>query len=197
MRPGGLAQDDALKLLEPLAAAIDHLHGLGIVHRDLKPANVKVRPDGTPVVLDLGIAKDESRATGLTATATTMGTLAWMAPEQADAKTAGPPADRYAFGMIAYALLTGGMPWPPGTSDARVLTCKLTGKLESAGSKRSDLGVGMARAIERLLALDPAHRPASCVGALDAPLPGRTWGWARPSGGSASWTRRESVSTRR
>ena len=111
VRPGGMPVDEVVELLTPLAEALDYLHSQGIVHRDLKPANVKVRPDGRPVLLDLGIAKDLTGRSGEhTRTATSMGTSAWMAPEQADAKNVTAAADVYAFGLIVYALLSGRMP---------------------------------------------------------------------------------------
>jgi len=92
IKPGGLSVSEALSLLRPLAEALDHLHAEGVVHRDLKPGNVKVRSDGRPVLLDLGIAKDlEAKDGGHTRTMTAMGTSAWMAPEQADRSRSHPP----------------------------------------------------------------------------------------------------------
>lgn len=162
IRPGGLPVHEALALLTPLAHALDHLHGLGIVHRDVKPANIKVRADGTPVILDLGIAKDLKAGEGLTGTATSMGTVGWMAPEQADAKHVGPAADRYALGLITYALLSGQMPWPDDASEARVLTRKLTGELQPLDAARAGLASGVVAAVSAMLAMDPSARPASC-----------------------------------
>ncbi|MCP4805903.1 MAG: protein kinase [Proteobacteria bacterium] len=162
VRPGGMPLAEAVALLWPLAEALDHLHGLGIIHRDLKPANVKVRSDGKPVLLDLGIAKDTTLAHGQTMTSTAMGTAGWMAPEQADAKRVGPAADRYALGAIAYALLSGRMPWADTASEARILSNKLAGNLLPLGdvsgcsAETSDRVMGM-------LSLEPAARPASCA----------------------------------
>ena len=113
MRPGGLPVEEVLSLL---AEALDHLHSQGIVHRDLKPANVKVRPDGRPVLLDLGIAKDLSgQGGGQTKTMTTMGTSAWMAPEQADAVSVTEAVTSMPW-PVAYVLLSGRMPWEDGES---------------------------------------------------------------------------------
>ncbi|MCP4805902.1 MAG: serine/threonine protein kinase [Proteobacteria bacterium] len=161
VRPGGMPLDEVLALLRPLAQALDHLHGLGIIHRDLKPANVKVRADGTPVLLDLGIAKDMGQDDGLTHTSTAMGTLEWMAPEQMDAKHAGPAADRYALGLIAYALLSGRMPWGDESSPARVHVRKLTGDLTPLGKIRPDLAGALSEAVGRMTALEPSRRPSS------------------------------------
>ena len=162
VRPGGLALEPVLELLAPLADALDHLHGLGIVHRDLKPANVKVRADGQPVLLDLGIAKDLSgEASSHTKTMMSMGTSAWMAPEQADAKSVTAAADVYALGLLAYALLSGRMPWAQGATEHRIMAHKMMGRLRplDAGGKR------VADVVMGALAVEPAAHPASC-GAL-------------------------------
>ncbi len=160
--PGGMAVADTLGVLRPLAAALDALHGQGIVHRDLKPSNIKVRPDGLPVILDLGIAKDLNSSADHTRTMTAMGTTRWMAPEQADAKRAGPEADRYALGLIAYALLTGRLPWDAELSELRIVTLKMTGRLLPIARVHSDLPNGVAAAVMAMLALEPEARPDSC-----------------------------------
>ena len=166
VKPGGLPVDEVTRLLTPLAEALDHLHELGIVHRDLKPANVKVRPDGRPVLLDLGIAKDLSgQVGGHTKTMTSMGTSAWMAPEQADAKSVTAAADVYAFGLMIYALLSGRMPWGDGESELRVLASKMTGSLPSVSSVAPGVPEWISSAIDEALSVNVAERPPSC-GAL-------------------------------
>jgi len=157
---------EVVGLLAPLAEALDHLHGEGIVHRDLKPANVRVRSDGRPVLLDLGIAKDLSGdGGGHTQTMTAMGTSAWMAPEQADAKRVTKAADVYALGLVAYALLSGRMPWPEGESDLRVLMRKTSGRLEPLSAVAPAVPGHVSAAVMSALALDPSARPGRC-GAL-------------------------------
>ncbi len=159
----GLALERALSLLVPLAEALDHLHGQGIVHRDLKPANIKVRPDGRPVILDLGIAKDLHADSGHTKTMQTMGTTAWMAPEQADAKRVTAAADRYALGLLAYWLLCGKMPWLDGASEARLLAAKLSGNLQSLIRAKASVPAPISEAVMSMLAVDPRSRPSSCA----------------------------------
>ena len=167
--PGGLPVADVVRLLTPIAEALDYLHGLGIVHRDLKPANIVVRSDGQPVVLDLGIAKDTQALENHTLTMTTLGTSAWMAPEQADAKHVDGAADRYALGMIAYALLSGRLPWEEGTSEVGVLVSKMTGKLVPLAQVRAGLPGHVVAAVMKMVSVDAGARYAACaafVGAL-------------------------------
>ncbi len=88
-----------------LAAAIAAAHQVGVLHRDLKPGNVLLRDDGTPVVVDFGLAADANAAT-LTGTGDILGTPHYMAPEQARGEAATVQSDVYGLGAILYELLT-------------------------------------------------------------------------------------------
>ena len=108
----------AAALVETLARAVHHAHLQGIVHRDIKPGNVLLAADGLPKLTDFGLAKRLDAATGRTRTGHLVGTLGYMAPEQAagTAHRAGPPADVYALGAVLYELLTGRPPFGPAPS---------------------------------------------------------------------------------
>jgi eukaryotic-like serine/threonine-protein kinase len=108
----------AATLVEKLARAIDHMHSRGVVHRDLKPANVMLTPKGEPKVTDFGLARLEDRSMR-TEVGTLLGTLAYMAPEQASAGAVevGPPADIHALGAILYEALTGRPPYRSSTPE--------------------------------------------------------------------------------
>jgi serine/threonine-protein kinase len=90
-----------------------------------------------------------------------------MAPEQADAKHVDGAADRYAFGLLAYALLSGRMPWDEGTSEARVLVAKMTGQLVPLAQARPGLPEGVYASVTRMLALAPAERLETCAALVE------------------------------
>jgi len=202
VRPGGLGLQEVVGLLKPLAEALDHLHAQSIVHRDLKPANVKVRPDGRPVLLDLGIAKDlTGQSGGHTRTMTAMGTSAWMAPEQADAKRVTGAADVYAFGLIAYALLSGRMPWGSDATEGRIIANKLMGQLVPLSQAAAHLPAPLSEAVMAAVSVSPEDRPASCsafVRALEeGPRRAREVEQARPRAEAAERARRREEEAKR
>src|SRR5687767_9554542 len=122
---GALPLDEAWPIARQICEALEAAHEHGIVHRDLKPANIKVRADGTVKVLDFGLAKaldpqhvaaDASQSPTLVSPADTgvgviMGTAAYMSPEQARGKAVDKRADVWAFGCVAYEMLTGTRPF--------------------------------------------------------------------------------------
>ena len=103
----------AIGILGPIAGALDYAHARGVVHRDIKPQNVLLTREGTPVLTDFGLAKIVGPGSGMTQAGSLMGTADYMAPELAGgAESAGPAADQYALGIIAYQMLVGRHPFP-------------------------------------------------------------------------------------
>jgi serine/threonine protein kinase len=107
----------AARLVELLARAIHAAHQQGIIHRDLKPANVLLAVDGTPKIIDFGLARRLDDSAGPTSTGAILGTPSYMPPEQAAGKTQeiGAAADIYALGAILYELLTRRPPFQAAT----------------------------------------------------------------------------------
>jgi hypothetical protein len=162
-REGALSDRDVLRVGLALAAALDHAHGRGVIHRDVKPQNVIV-PDAparsAAKLLDFGVAHlagDEP----LTRTGDVVGTLAYMAPEQAAGERVDERADLYALALVLYEALAGENP-VRGASPAA--TARLVGSvLPSLRSRRRDLPTGLCAALDRALAPHPDDR-----GTLDA-----------------------------
>jgi hypothetical protein len=116
LRTGPLPPLRSAQIVRELAGAVQALHDNHVLHRDLKPENVIVRPDGTPILLDFGVARD-LKAESLTATGQLLGSPAFMSPEQADGdKTLlGPHTDVYGLGSVLFTLLSGRYPHAGGS----------------------------------------------------------------------------------
>lgn len=108
-----LSPDAAVRLLIPIAEAIDYAHREGILHRDIKPQNILLDADGHPFVTDFGLARELQPTETLTATGELMGSPAYMSPEQirGDPKLLSPASDVFALGGLLYFLLTARPPF--------------------------------------------------------------------------------------
>jgi serine/threonine protein kinase len=105
------AQIRIARLISTVARAVDYAHRRGVLHRDLKPSNILLDADGNPHLTDFGIAKCLEDEAGITQTSELLGTLSYMAPEQAAGKRVSRGADIYSLGAILFELLTGQPPF--------------------------------------------------------------------------------------
>src|SRR5262245_18957907 len=109
-----MSRDEALRIARLVLAGLCAAHARNMVHRDVKPQNVLIGRDGTVKLVDFGIAQTTALA-GLTQTGSTIGTAAYMSPEQVQGGAVGPPADLYATGAVLYEMLTGRPPFDGGS----------------------------------------------------------------------------------
>ena len=144
-----------------VASALAAAHQAGIVHRDIKPGNVMLDDAGTVKVLDFGIVRLDQGAT-LTQTATVLGSAQYLAPELAHGAEADARSDIYALGCVLYELLTGGPPFQ-GDQPAAVLAQHMSASPRPVCELVPAVPVGLSELVARLLAKDPARRPADAA----------------------------------
>ncbi|MDX3531777.1 serine/threonine-protein kinase, partial [Streptomyces sp. ID05-39B] len=186
---GPLPVPSVLLLLAGMAEALSVIHGAGIVHRDLKPSNVLLASDG-PRVIDFGIAR-AADATALTGTGVSIGTPAFMSPEQAAGKKVTPASDVFALGQVAAFAARGTGAYGDGPSHA--VLYRIVHEEPDLSGLAEQLGF-----ISRCLAKDPAERPSPaeiitlCQEASPTPL--RQSGSWLPEAIAAQITQRVSAS---
>jgi eukaryotic-like serine/threonine-protein kinase len=156
---------EVVDLAIQMCAALHYAHEHGIVHRDLKPSNLMVTTDGDIKLTDFGIAKDLD-ATALTATGRTLGTAAYMSPEQ----IRGTPAvshktDLYALGILLYQMLVGKAPFE-GNTPVVLMHCHLNEQPPRPSAKIAEIPKKLDELIVNLMAKSPTDRPwdAAAVG---------------------------------
>jgi|GEM_PF-2436680 len=182
-----------LRLLSAVCSALHDAHGKGVVHRDLKPSNILVRPDGSPMIVDFGIAK--LMGDDITHTRAQIGTLAYMSPEQFNGKPIDHRTDIFAAGAVLYELLSGVSPFdgettavvmrklileptPPLPSNIAGVPPSVHTILDKALSKEPELRYQTAA--EMVAALDHAIEEALALAAKSAPTPPTPKPW-RPT----------------
>jgi serine/threonine protein kinase len=148
-----------LTVLQQLAAALDYAHVNGVVHRDVKPSNVLVRADGQVKLTDFGIARIASQT--VTQSGMTLGTPAYMAPEQVIASRVDGRADQFSLAVVAYELLTGRKPFVGDTSQA-VIYAIVQGDRPAAHEFNPRLPAAVSGVLQKALAKGALDRFPTC-----------------------------------
>jgi serine/threonine-protein kinase len=144
-------------LLKSLAGALDYAHSQQVIHRDIKPTNVMFDNQGSPFLVDFGIAKLMEATTGLTQPGQSPGTPVFMAPEQWKADEIGPATDQYALGILAYLLVTGRVPFDADTP-YQIMHKHFYEMPTPPQAHRSDLPEAVTRVLNRVLEKEPTAR---------------------------------------
>jgi serine/threonine-protein kinase len=169
-----LGAAECVSILRDVARALAYAHGEGIVHRDIKPENVLLS-HGTAVVTDFGIAKaltasrtqDGAASATLTQAGGSIGTPAYMAPEQAVGDAVDHRADIYAWGVMAYEMLSGAHPFGRHTTPQQLITAHIT-EPPAPFAGKDQVPPALAALVLQCLEKDPGRRPASGAEVLSA-----------------------------
>jgi serine/threonine protein kinase len=152
-RVGRLTPARTMALVAQAADALQAAHEKGIVHRDVKPGNLLVRPNGTLVLTDFGIARS-AMVGQLTAAGSVLGTASYISPEQAAGATATPASDVYALGVVAYQCLSGHRPFEGDNP----LEIAMRHVRDTARPLPADIPPAVRAIVDRSMAKDPAAR---------------------------------------
>ncbi len=173
---GEIPYNDAIGILKDVALALEYAHARGIVHRDIKPENVLLS-GRTAVVADFGIAKAVSAARTqlpgaskgtLTSIGQSLGTPAYMAPEQAAGDPVDYRADLYAWGIMAYEMLVGRHPFADKASTAQLMAAQVMEKPMPIAERKPGLPPPIAATVMQCLEKDPNARPSRATELVDA-----------------------------
>jgi len=172
---------DATRLrgaLAGLARGLSALHAAGMVHRDVKPSNILVEPSGRVVLLDFGVVSELAQAPEKLL----VGTVKYMAPEQARGDAVGPGADWYAVGVLLFQALTGQLPFA-GVSPDEMLVLKQHVRAPAPAELVDNVPVDLDQLCQRLLERDVAMRPteSDIVDVLGIDVDDDSGWWAAPA----------------
>jgi len=157
-REGRLPSDRVLGIVAQTATALQAAHDAGLVHRDVKPGNLLITPEGRVKITDFGIARIADQVP-LTATGQVMGTVQYLAPEQASGHTATSATDVYSLGIVAYECLAGKRPFT-GDSQVAIAMAQIN---DTPPDLPSDVPAPVQRLVMACLAKKPEDRPQTAA----------------------------------
>jgi hypothetical protein len=160
--PADLAE--TLRLGQQICSALEFIHEQGIIHRDIKPENILLDAEGNARLSDFGLVKlrEETGSVLLSGAHSLLGTPAYMSPEQARGQAVDARADLFSLGAVLYRMCTGRLPFP-GENASSVLMALAAHQPEPPHTLRPGVPPLLSGLILRLLAKDPANRPASAA----------------------------------
>ena len=155
-----LSADAWLPYAGQILSALHYVHRQGITHRDIKSGNIMLC-ESRAVLMDFGLAKNE-QFTGLTSFGAILGTPEYMAPEQAEGRSLGPPTDLYSFGVVLYEALSGELPFA-GRSAFSIIQQHMSSPPPELAAKVPALDPRLAAVVARCLSKKGADRYPSCM----------------------------------
>lgn len=161
----GLPADEAIAILIQICQGLSAAHHEDVFHRDLKPPNILISADKRVRIVDFGLARTFEN-TGITHSGVILGTPAYMSPEQALGDPGDVRSDLFSFGVIAFDLLTGELPFP-NSSLAESLLSRTRGRARSIEAVNPAIPAWLARIVMRCLERDPSNRYASAQEIVD------------------------------
>lgn len=155
-RQGAWSAEQALPVLRSCASTLAYVHSQGVVHRDLKSANLKITSSGETKLLDFGIATAQ-RASRLTTAGFVIGTFQSLSPEQARGETAKAASDIWAFGVLAYEMMTASLPFE-GANQMELFSKIMKASFSPPTVLKPGIPAGLEQIIVRCLRKNPADR---------------------------------------
>jgi formylglycine-generating enzyme required for sulfatase activity/serine/threonine protein kinase len=162
-RQGRLTLDETLTIVEQCLAGLESAHARELIHRDIKPGNILIeRESGRAVIVDFGLVRRMGSQERMTATGMVMGTVDYLAPEQARGQTVDGRADIYSLGVLCYQLLSGRLPFEADTPTAMIFQHAYEDPFPLSQAA-PDLPPAVYEIVDRMMAKDPAKRYATCA----------------------------------
>jgi eukaryotic-like serine/threonine-protein kinase len=157
LQQGPLSYADTIAYMDQVLAALAYAHSKGVVHRDIKPANMIVTPQQVTKLMDFGIARSTNAEMGLTMTGTTLGSVAYMSPEQVRCEPIDARSDLYSVGVSLYEMITGQRPYV-SDNNFEVMQAHLQIPPTEPKDVKPDIPLPLSQLIMMAMAKDPGQR---------------------------------------
>jgi eukaryotic-like serine/threonine-protein kinase len=157
-----ISWEDALLYADQVLAALSYAHKQNVIHRDIKPANMMLTPSGAIKLMDFGIARSGAEL-GLTVTGTTLGSLAYMSPEQVKCEPIDARSDLYSVGVSLYEMVTGQKPFK-GDSNFSIMQAQL----QQAPRPPIELSAGLPQPLNQIILMALSKEPVQRFQSADA-----------------------------